>query len=313
MSKENAILFGPIVGEFGWEHQRFAPLLPYMKRKKYKKKKIKCIILTREERFDLYGKYADILVPLRIPGDYEKYMPNCYRLDDFPLKEYEKIAQNFYNKYSKTFNILGHLYPKVKKKQFLQKNQFPQSQMTFEYAPRQRNYELIDDYLPKSLNKPIVILAPRYRNNVNDPKEIRQRNWPKWQELYDILVTSELWDEFTFVICGKKGEYIPDKKDRFYDITKIQVDQNSSLVGLLLVLLDRAVLTCGSQSAIPNLSLLNKVEVLEFGHQKTLHARTYNVFSTKVTFLDDPRYQMKSKIILKNLKKLLNNKKGIMK
>ena len=95
-----------------------------------------------------------------------------------------------------------------------------------------------------------------------------------------------------------------------YYSLKIQIDQKSSLVGLLLVLLERAVLTCGSQSAIPNLSLLKGVEVLEFGHQKSLHTKTYNIKNTRVTFLDDPRYQIGTKVIFKNLRKLLENKKG---
>jgi len=307
MTKENAILMGPHTGELYWEIARFAPVLPYYKRKKYKNKPIKYIILTREERFDLYGKNADILVPLKIPGDYKTYMPNCFRLDNFPFKEYEKIASDFYKKYSERFNILEHIYPKIKHKLFLQKNQFSPSQMIYEFHPRQQNYELIDEYI--QTNKPIVILAPRYRNNTNDPKSIKRRNWPHWVELYDMIYEGKLWKEFTFVICGKKDEYVPDKENRFLDINNIQTDQQSSLVGLLLVLLKRAVLTCGSQSAIPNLSLLEKTEVLEFGHQRTLHTKSYNIKNTKVTFIDDPKYKLDPKILFKNLRKILESKK----
>ena len=190
MSKENAILIGPNCGEMGWELQRFAPILPYLRKKKYKKKPIKYIILTRQERFDLYGQYADILVPLNIPGDYEKFMPNCFRLDNFPVEEYEKIANNFYNKYSERFNIINHIYPKIKGKLFLKKNQFPQSEMLFDYKPRKKNYVLIDEYIQTT--KPIIVLAPRYRNNKYDPKSIKRRNWPYWNELYNMIVDSEL-------------------------------------------------------------------------------------------------------------------------
>jgi len=237
------------------------------------------------------------------------FMPNCYRLDNYPLKEFNKVVQNFYNKYSKRFNIIEHIYPKIQKKMFLQKGQFPQRQMIYEYFPRQRNYDLIDEHIPNDPSKPIVILSPRYRNNQNDPKSIRRRNWPYWQELYDSIVKSKLWNEFTFVICGKEDEYVKDTKNRFHDISKIETDDHSSLVGLLLVLLDRAVLTCGSQSAIPNLSLLKKVEVLEFGHQRSLHTKVYNVFNTRITYFDDPTYQIKPKIIFKNLRKILETKK----
>ena len=76
------------------------------------------------------------------------------------------------------------------------------------------------------------------------------------------------------------------------------------------MVLKRSIFTCGSQSAIPNLSLLQKVEVLEFGHQKSLHTKTYNVKNTKVTFLNDPKYQIESKIVFKNLRKILINKEN---
>jgi len=54
--KNDAVLMGPFVGEMYWEAARFAPMLPHMLRSKYKNRKIKYIILTREDRFDLYGR-----------------------------------------------------------------------------------------------------------------------------------------------------------------------------------------------------------------------------------------------------------------
>jgi len=306
--KDDAILMGPCVGEFYWEAGRFAPLLPFMRRSNSKIQKYpKFIILTRDERFDLYGRYADILVPLKIDGDYTQYVPNCYRLNDFPNSEYERIASDFKRKYEERFNILDHLYPKVDGKHFLNKNQFQVNRMIFSYAPRQENYDLIDSYIPK--DKPIVILSPRYRNNVVDPPSVKRRNWPHWQELYsNIRSNNFLMDNFNFVICGKPGEYIPDAEDKFFDITKIKVTRDSSLSGLLLVVLQRACLTCSSQSAIPNLSLLFKVEVLEWGHQKNLHTLVYNHKRTKITFLDDPKYTIPIKPIYRNLLSILQRK-----
>ena len=71
---EDAILMGPFVGELYWEAGRFAPMLPkmYQHDRKNKIQHPKYIILTRQDRFDLYGKFADILVDhsARIqPGD----------------------------------------------------------------------------------------------------------------------------------------------------------------------------------------------------------------------------------------------------
>lgn len=296
---EKAILLGPCVGEMFWEFLRFAPVLPYLKFKKYKKKNYKFIIFTRQDRFDMYGTYADILVPLKIPGDGSQYLPNCFRLEKFTNEEYKQLVKNFSKSYTKRFKIVEHKYPDIKGKSFLNKNQFPTTEMLFKYSPREQNSYLVDKYVPN--NKLLVVLAPRYRKGF-------KRNWRHWPEFYDMLASHELISKFNFIICGKMGEYISDEKDRFYDINKIPLDENSSLVGLLIAVLKKAFFTCGSQSAIPNISLLHKVEVLEWGHQKRFHTIDYNIMKTPITFLDDSKYKLEPKTVLKNLNKILIRK-----
>jgi hypothetical protein len=172
--------------------------------------------------------------------------------------------------------------------------------MRYEFFPRKKNYELIDAYLPN--DKPVVVLASRFRNGF-------KRNWQKWPDFYDLIVDNEyLMNNYTFVICGKQGEYRPDKKDRFHDINKIQLQEGSSLAGLLLVVLERAHFTFGSQSAIPNISLLYGVEVLEFGCQESFHTKTYNVKNTPITFITNPNYNIEPKEVLNKLIELLKKK-----
>ncbi|MGD2072087.1 MAG: hypothetical protein PVG65_01170 [Candidatus Thorarchaeota archaeon] len=285
-----------------WEAARFAPMIPFMRRNGKKKlRDVKYIVLTREDRFDLYGKYVDILVPLKIPGDYTKLRPDCFRLWGLKNDLYTKIIDSFVKKYEERFSIAQQIRPKLAKRQFGNKNQFVQSKMIFEYKPRAENYKLIKENIPN--DKPIVILAPRFRKGF-------KRNWSKWPDFYDLLYRDkELSENFTFVICGKKEEYIGDADNRFYDITNIRTGKGSSLIGLVLVLLKHAVFTFGSQSAIPNLSLLHGVEVLEFGCQKALHTRTYNIKNTPVTFIDNKKYDIEPKKIIKELKNLLRKKR----
>lgn len=295
---DKAILFGPFVGELYWEAGRFAPMLPFYKFKKYKDENIKFVVLTREERFDLYGALADILVPLRIPGDYDIHQPNCFKLNGLKAFNYKDIAKQFKKKYKQRFQVIEHLYPDVTKPAFTNKNQFSRSKMLFEFRPRSMNYDLVNNYL-ENVTKPLVILAPRYRNGF-------KRNWGNWQEFYDILwKDNEIRGDFDFIICGKKGEYVPDKRDRFYDMNKIQLVENTSLIGLLLTILERSYFTFGSQSAIPNLSLLYNVDVLEFGCQKTLHTKTYNVKNTPITFIENKKYNIGAREIFSELKKRL--------
>lgn len=299
--KKHAVLMGPFVGELYWEGGRFAPMLPQMIQREYKNRKdITYIILTRKERFDLYGKFADILVPLRIPGDYKSLSPNCFRLNGLKPDQYHEIADKFKRKYKQKYKIIKHLYPNVTKGQYVNKNQYHRNKMKYIYSPRAENYKLVNNYVPDT--KPIVVLAPRFRKGF-------KRNWKHWQKFYDILwKRKDLLRDFTFIICGKEGEYKADAYDRFYDMNKIPVNDKSSLIGILLVILERTFFTFGSQSAIPNFSLLYGVEVLEFGCQKSLHTRTYNVKNTPITFIEDRKYTSEPNEMLNKLEKLIRRK-----
>lgn len=302
MAKEKAILMGPFVGEFYWECGRFAPMLPHFKFRQYKKQKIKYIALTRPDRFDLYGKLVDILVPLRINGDYQDKQPNCFRLNNYPVKEYLRVAKHFRKKYAQKYDIVQHVYPNIDKGRFCNKNQYHKNQLLYKFSPRDENYELLNEYMPKN-NKPIVLLAPRFRKGF-------RRNYKKWPEFYNLVYNDKgLRKDFKFILCGKEGEYIPDPKDRFLDIAKIEVGKKSSRVGLLLGLMEKATFVCGSQSAIPNIALLYNIEVLEFGCQKKLHTKTYNVNNTPITFIDNRKYNIEAPVLFNKMKKLLKNHK----
>jgi hypothetical protein len=173
--------------------------------------------------------------------------------------------------------------------------------MLYKYEPRDENYTLVNHFLPKN-EKKNVILSPRFRKGF-------KRNWKHWKEFYDILASDkDLLKKFNFIICGKKGEYVPDVKNRFLDMTTIPRTGGSSLVGLLLVILENSVFTFGSQSAIPNISLLYGVEVLEFGCQKRLHTVTYNVKKTPITFIENKNYNINPEEIFKHFKKCLARK-----
>lgn len=301
MAKEDVVLMGPFVGEFYWEAGRFAPMLPAMRARKYKNKNVKYIVLTRHERFDLYGKFADILVPLKIEGDYQDKMPECFRLLGFGPGQVKDLADKFKNKYSERYNILEHIYPNVSKGHFVNKNQYPRNLMLYKFAPREENYTLVENFLPKN-GKKNVIISPRFRKGF-------KRNWNGWDEFYDLLARDvQFKDKFNFIVCGKPGEYLPDKKNRFLDMNEIQLTEGTSLVGILLTIMENTFFVIGSQSAIPNIALLYNVEVLEFGCQKQYHTKTYNILNTPITFLEDKRYCIEPKIIYKKFKNLLLRK-----
>ncbi len=76
-NKLNAYLAGPFVGELIWEFFRFAPYIIHLKKAI---PKTKIIVFTRSSRFDLYGQYVDILVPLNIPDNLPKKQ-TCFTIE----------------------------------------------------------------------------------------------------------------------------------------------------------------------------------------------------------------------------------------
>ena len=296
---QKVILAGPCLGEMYWEFGRFASHVLWRKMKKHKNK-VGLIVLTRPERFDMYGEHANILVPLRIEGDGTDFRGDCFRLMKFPHERYQRLINKFNGKYKDRFKIIEHIHPNIRGKAFANKNQFPPPEMIFDqYRPRKENKVVISEMIPN--DKPLVVVAPRYRLGL-------KRNWPHWQKFYDLLAQSKLMDRFYFVLCGKMPDHIPDKHGRFYDINNVPTMENVSPIGLTMECLSRAIFTVGSQSGIPNISLLYKVEVLEWGHQRSLHTQTYNIFKTKITFIDDRKYKIEPENILKVLTKRLKGK-----
>lgn len=293
--KENCII-SFTASEMYWEFARFAPYVIWKRQKEYKNRKdIKFIVITDPTRFDIYGKNASILVPFRLK-DQKKYRPNCFRLDNMTKEEYLAIIQSFKSQFEKRFNIVEMIYPNISKHEYLNKNQFPRDRMSYNYLPRLANEEVVKKYLD---DKPVVILAPRYREGF-------RRNWPYWNDLYDLISNNKsIIDKYNFVVVGKPPDYVPDNKGRFLDINNFEQNINTSTIGLTIECMKKAILTIGSQSAIPNISLLFGVHALEWGHQRQLHSVTYNVRRTKVTFLDDNEYKIKPNIVYQEMLKIL--------
>lgn len=269
---EKAIL-ATHIGELGWEILRFAPHVIYHK---FNNPHYKLIVHVRPDRFDLYGKHAHIFEPLIIEGDGDKYKGNCFTLTKFPMKKYNEIIGQLEKKYSKRFQIVNHIFPNINQKSFAKKDQLHHNQMDYSFEPRDENFELVDKWLISE--KPIVSLAPRFRKKF-------PRNWSHWGTLYDMISKDNYLKRFTFVICGKDPEYIPDSKNRFYDVNLITQTNGTSLIGITIAVLKKSILTVGSQSGIPNLSNLVGTPTLQWGHQQWFHEKTYNVKNTPTKFL----------------------------
>ena len=295
MEKSKAII-SMFLGELYWEFARFAPHIIYKKLKQYKDQDIKLIVATREDRLDIYGEIADIFVPIRL--DETNMVQDCFRLTNYPENEYNNLVKCLEIQFKDRYEIIEKIYPKIDGRNFCNKFQFPKDKMTYKYFPREENKKTIEDQI--ITNKKIVVIAPRYRKGLS-------RNWIYWDKLYNLIYENkELTNRFEFVICGKNPDYAPDEKNRFLDINNFSKNEKESLIGLTIELIKKSILTVGSQSGIPNISLLLGVPVLEWGNQKVLHTVSYNVLKTPVTFLDDMNFNLSPEKIYEEMLKILN-------
>lgn len=134
---DDFILAGPFIGELWWEIFHFAGHVIYTKTKN---PQYKLVVLTRQNRFDLYGRYADFLIPLKLK-DENKYRQECFRLTDMSEQYYRGIVEAFRRKY-KNENIKFHIYPDIHEYFFNLKWQFPRSKFIYDFRPRMTNRDI---------------------------------------------------------------------------------------------------------------------------------------------------------------------------
>lgn len=139
----NAYLVGPFVGELIWEFLRFAPYIIHLKKTI---PETKMIVFTRSSRFDLYGQYADILVPLNIPRDKPENQ-NKFTIQDLSFNVYNKLIQTFLHKYDGRFKVRRHIYPDISYFYYKIKWQFPIDSMDYDFRPRKENVTLVKEYV----------------------------------------------------------------------------------------------------------------------------------------------------------------------
>lgn len=287
--KEKAILAGH-VGEFGWECLRIAPHILWKKRVQYENK-INLVLYTREDRLDLYGNDVNILVPMTETGS-----ADCFKLNGLSDEKYLETIEKLKIEISEIYDVVETVFPAIENRRYTEKEQYPETEKVYDFQQRASNTKLFNSFVPS--HKPLIVIAPRFREGF-------PRNYPHWIDFYDYLYSDHYLQKFTFVFCGKEGEYIKDDITSFYDINVIPQKSDTSLVGLAMAAIKRAVLTVGSQSGIPNLSNLMGTPTLQWGNEKVRHMKTYNVKNTKTIFIDDPEFNVKPKIIIQEMKNYL--------
>lgn len=229
MSKKYAFLFGPFIGSLGWEMYRFAPYAIYLKKKE---PDVDLVVLTRPERFDLYGQYADILVPLRMKGE-ENYRQRCFKLDEFPQRTYDSIKISFLNNYKDRYKIKDMFCPDISNYKFRVRWQFPRSEMDYDFKPRLSNEKIV--------------------NNLKIASAFVDLSWLKEQSSKEVVLKSLSKIDFTN-----------------YENLEVKLDKNSSLLGCVIEIIKRVKVTVGNlNSSISHLSILLKTKLVSLDDDMT--------------------------------------------
>lgn len=136
--KENAILFGPFIGELWWEIFYFAGFFVYQR---HQHQDCKAVVLTRSSRFDLYGSMCDTLIPLKLQ-DERNYTQDCFTMKGMSQEYYTSIVKKFRAFCESKYKIKEHYFPDVGLRYNL-KWQFPRRERLYEFRPRLSNKDLV--------------------------------------------------------------------------------------------------------------------------------------------------------------------------
>lgn len=233
--KHKAFLFGPFFGELSWEFYRFAPYAIYLKKSN---PNAKIVVLTRPSRFDFYGQFADIFVPLKPKGD-SILGQEGFKLLDFKDEYYATIVKYFLEKYRKKFNIMGHIFPEVIDWTYKVKWQFPRDEMDYDFIPRKRNREIVEDILDEDQN---IVFADNsiFNENIDGYKVIQSDKF--LQSIADILN-----NEATYFGCLIE----------LFRKVKFVIGNLESDASHLAILLHKPLIFLGNEMSDDSINLLN--------------------------------------------------------
>jgi hypothetical protein len=221
--KKRAYLFGPFVGELFWEAYRFVPHFIYLRKEN---PGLEFIVFTRQSRFDLYGKYANILIPLKIKNDVPTYQ-DCFKLNGLSHENYYELSQRFKKKYLPDYNIKKHLYPDIFWRYNL-KWQYPRHLMNYDFSPRKRNGLIINTLTTDKSN---IVFLDKPENSLI--KEFDSLDYNIYHE--------------------------PD----FLTFISERMDTKSSYLGCIINMIKKSNFVVGNMdSVVPRLSILLKTPII---------------------------------------------------
>ena len=238
---KSAFLFGPFIGNLTYELFSYAPHAINIKKENPDSN---LIVYTRPERLDLYGKYADILIPLRIKNDSD-VLQHKYLLSGLSKSNYDKMIQLFKRKYRDHYDIKDHIYPDITNYKSHNKWQFSRHMLNYEFKPRSDNKKLINKHIKLNKNRYIVVdLSGLYLD----------------ESFYYIEELDRILDKDIMFICynpNKLNTNLIFSSRNILDLNILKYDIKTSLIGCLILCIKKALFTISNNfSDATQLSLL---------------------------------------------------------
>lgn len=270
--KEKAILFSPLINEESSELYYFAPKAIHLKNSN---KNHKLIVLTFSSRFDFYGQYADILVPL----NFNEIVDEEITLNDFTMVQgYSNIINLFSSQFKKRFHVTSHYYPVLQNALWKNKSVFNAVKSNFSFKPRKENHDLIST-LKENDNKELILVDLTWIPFEAVKKDITSQ----------ILCCDKNYiNNIVILDSDSKKYYIYNKKGIENKIEIQKANKNISFFGSILSLMKNSVLVFSDpNTAVGLASILCKIPVVSiFNTGESI--KNFNIFSTPIHYFQNP-------------------------
>ncbi len=276
-NKKN-VIFGPIVGEFGWEIIVWSG---FIRRFKLDNPSVNVIVVTRENRKSLYEDIVDEVVGFEINGDYKTFTPRTNTLMLLENNRKRKVGTN--DIIEGKVQALKEKYPDAEQICF---NNVPHSQIPplplcesyYEYNGTEKDKTVVQTIIDEYKDKKIVVVFSRHR------RDLTERNWAEnnWTILYDRL---KYESQYLFIISGVSPSYVrPESQDNVIVLEDIEsVNPEASVLGMSIEFVKKAVATFGTESAGMHLSRSMRVPAIFIGEDKptSMSYHIWNPYKTK--------------------------------
>ena len=277
LEKKDEIIFGPFLGELGWEIMRWSAFVR-MFAKKHPKKRI--IVSTRYDRRDLYHGVTNEFDLFNIENDYSSFAPNCYASTPIISQDlFNTMTEDLKAKYPKAYMFEPYAYT-------CKRDIFDFSYMDFDFQEKDNNRIIIEQIL-KTHSKgkiPIVLCS---RNRI----DMQFRNWGahNWKTLCDMIQNQ---DKYFVFVSGKTPSYYKSvDRTSFINLEDlVSTELDTSLIGLTISAIRHSKLTIGVQTGTIILSNLIGTPTLFWGNEVKRHAELENPKKTKSIGINDRTY-----------------------